>query len=237
MSAYGVTLPKSQVYEKSSLPHRGLLFLLDTARRRVPIWRRSVNAMSTENMRRVRTCKPNSVCPVACREGRAREIIIYLERPSPVASSNLPASRVRRAAVSSRAMSPGPCDAAGSCTPWGLPSRRGRPQRWCALTAPFHPLPEKRPEAQPSAGLLSVAHAITTRPSKHEATTPHRVFPLGSTVPSGVRTFLTAVRGRRSDDPVRTQNNVLHSPVLLVRRSAGRFYRSSCSFISSTVSW
>ena len=25
------------------------------------------------------------------------------------------------------------------CSGWGLPSRRGRPRRWCALTAPFHP--------------------------------------------------------------------------------------------------
>jgi hypothetical protein len=25
------------------------------------------------------------------------------------------------------------------CSGWGLPSRPGRPGRWCALTAPFHP--------------------------------------------------------------------------------------------------
>ena len=25
------------------------------------------------------------------------------------------------------------------CSEWGLPSRPGRPGRWCALTAPFHP--------------------------------------------------------------------------------------------------
>ena len=28
-----------------------------------------------------------------------------------------------------------------SCTGWGLPSFSGRPENWCALTAPFHPLP------------------------------------------------------------------------------------------------
>ena len=28
---------------------------------------------------------------------------------------------------------------ARSCSEWGLPSRSGRPERWCALTAPFHP--------------------------------------------------------------------------------------------------
>src|SRR5581483_10440237 len=25
------------------------------------------------------------------------------------------------------------------CSGWGLPSRSGHPDRWCALTAPFHP--------------------------------------------------------------------------------------------------
>jgi len=28
-----------------------------------------------------------------------------------------------------------------SCTGWGLPSFPGRPENWCALTAPFHPYP------------------------------------------------------------------------------------------------
>jgi hypothetical protein len=28
-----------------------------------------------------------------------------------------------------------------SCSPWGLPSRRGRPRRWWSLTPPFHPYP------------------------------------------------------------------------------------------------
>ena len=34
------------------------------------------------------------------------------------------------------------------CSGWGLPSRRGHPRRWCALTAPFHPyLSEERRSA------------------------------------------------------------------------------------------
>jgi len=30
------------------------------------------------------------------------------------------------------------------CSRWGLPSRPGRPGRWCALTAPFHPYRDGR---------------------------------------------------------------------------------------------
>ena len=32
-----------------------------------------------------------------------------------------------------------PIPSARPCSGWGLPSRRSRPRRWCALTAPFHP--------------------------------------------------------------------------------------------------
>jgi hypothetical protein len=41
------------------------------------------------------------------------------------------------------------------CSGWGLPSRRGHPRRWCALTAPFHPH-LWRPKV-PIGGLFSVA--------------------------------------------------------------------------------
>ena len=45
------------------------------------------------------------------------------------------------------------------CSGWGLPSRPGRPGRWCALTAPFHPyLCGAAPETGPAiGGLFSVA--------------------------------------------------------------------------------
>jgi hypothetical protein len=45
------------------------------------------------------------------------------------------------------------------CSRWGLPSRPGRPGRWCALTAPFHPyLCGAAPETGPAiGGLFSVA--------------------------------------------------------------------------------
>ena len=32
-----------------------------------------------------------------------------------------------------------PIPSSWSCSQWGLPSHSGRPECWCALTAPFHP--------------------------------------------------------------------------------------------------
>jgi len=43
------------------------------------------------------------------------------------------------------------------CSGWGLPSRRGRPRRWCALTAPFHPCLCAAPGSCAIGGLFSVA--------------------------------------------------------------------------------
>ena len=42
------------------------------------------------------------------------------------------------------------------CTGWGFPSRPGHPDRWCALTAPFHPC--RAPEG--TGGLFSVALSV-----------------------------------------------------------------------------
>jgi len=58
---------------------------------------------------------------------------IYLGPSLPTASSNLPAG-IGRAAL----------PAARSCSGWGLPSRRGHPRRWWALTSPFHPYRHER---------------------------------------------------------------------------------------------
>jgi len=53
------------------------------------------------------------------------------------------------------------------CSRWGLPSRLSCLNRWCALTAPFHPYLENRErfclEANFSGGLLSVALARSLR--------------------------------------------------------------------------
>src|SRR5206468_7730274 len=54
-----------------------------------------------------------------------------------------------------------------SCSRWGLPSRPRRRDRWCALTAPFHPCPQRRPACAGSAPvgvLLSVALSVGSRP-------------------------------------------------------------------------
>src|SRR6516225_9199528 len=52
-----------------------------------------------------------------------------------------------------------------SCSGWGLPSRPRRRDRWCALTAPFHPCPQRATEAAaPVGGLLSVALSVGSRP-------------------------------------------------------------------------
>jgi hypothetical protein len=157
----------------------------------------------------MRACKPNLVY-LWRPGGLRREVIIYLERPSPAVSSGLPApslddvERNRRitSTSSDRITEPRWNGATWPYTPWGLPGRSRRRERRCALTAPFHPLP-RRPGRR--AGLLSVARAICTEPTVSGA---DAVFPLGSTAPCGVRTFLTADadkrRPRRSDDPTRT---------------------------------
>src|SRR6266581_2890896 len=51
-----------------------------------------------------------------------------------------------------------------SCSGWGLPSRPRRRDRWCALTAPFHPCPLRAANRAPAGGLLSVALSVGSRP-------------------------------------------------------------------------
>ncbi len=71
------------------------------------------------------------------------------------------------------------------CSGWGLPSRPGRPGRWCALTAPFHPhlCPVPNPEGKrtgPSA-VCSLWHFPAGHPD----------WPLASILSSGAPTFLS----------------------------------------------
>ncbi len=63
--------------------------------------------------------------------------------------------------------------AARSCSGRGLPSRRGRPRRWWALTPPFHP---HRPEP----AVCSLWHCPAGRPG----------WPLATALLCGARTFL-----------------------------------------------
>ena len=100
---------------------------------------------------------------------RREEVVIYLGRPSPALSSGLPAPRPdQHRGVGGQP----PCrrrsahGATWPFTPWGLPGRIRHRTRRCALTAPFHPLPRRRPGVGPAigVGLLSVARAIRTAP-------------------------------------------------------------------------
>src|SRR5690606_22277193 len=76
---------------------------------------------------------------------------------------------------------------------WGLPSRRSRPRRWCALTAPFHPCLCGAPVARCPAigGLLSVA--------LYRQVTPSWLSP--APLPCGVRTFLDPPAGADGPRP------------------------------------
>ncbi len=79
---------------------------------------------------------------------------IHLGRPSPIASSNLPGSPLRRAVRAEAHYSP-----IWSCSRRGLPCRGVLPPARCALTAPFHPY--RRISA---GGIFSVALSMGSRP-------------------------------------------------------------------------
>jgi hypothetical protein len=153
-------------------------------------------------------CKPNSVCP---RSRRPRgEVIIYLERPSPAVSSGLPAPcrdacRGRLAGRLHR--HDRDFDRAGT-VPLGLTPRGvclADPVTGTAgalLPHPFTPYPDRAETEfrhRDGTALCCTCHLHRLRVRERDA-----VFPLGSTVPCGVRTFLTAApdrsRNRRSDD-------------------------------------
>ena len=75
----------------------------------------------------------------------------------------------------------------------GVASRRGRPRRWCALTAPFHPCLCGPPVSRRPAigGLLSVALNRQVAPS----------WLSPAPAPCGVRTFLDPVAGATGPRP------------------------------------
>ena len=98
----------------------------------------------------------------ACRRDSVREPVAW------VSLDGHPSLRSTRECL--RAGRPLP---ARSCSGWGLPSRSGRPERWCALTAPFHPC-RRRP------AVCSLWHFPASRLD----------WPLASTLPCGVPTFL-----------------------------------------------
>ena len=81
-----------------------------------------------------------------CDDAGASTVAIHLGRRLPDGSCGLPGDQ--------RAGRPSPVR---PCSRWGLPSRPGRPGRWCALTAPFHPCLCAGPKPVAIGGLLSVA--------------------------------------------------------------------------------
>ena len=124
---------------------------------------------TTKESSRVRFDKPNSV-----REERGAA------GPQPLQEHHLSGRSVARcvrarptrvaiwrAAISLYSRNCRACDAAWPCTPWGLPGRTCCHARRGALTSPFHPLPVPRPQSLPSAGQLSVAHAVIRGPKPH----------------------------------------------------------------------
>jgi len=86
------------------------------------------------------------------------------------------------------------CQRAGSplpvrpCSGWGLPSRPGRPGRWCALTAPFHPHLCPFPGGNRPSAVCSLWHFPAGRPD----------WPLASILPCGAPTFLSVETTPRS---------------------------------------
>jgi hypothetical protein len=167
---------------------------------------RSYSGIACRSVSRIRSARVR---------GRARageETIIYLERPSPTVSSGLPAPMTRRATScpdTSRRLG-----AAWPFTPWGLHGRSGRPERRCALTAPFHPLPRTNSGRDcsllhvPSPRLLPGRLPVRKHGALWCSDFPHRrpsyrrgQIPIKSGRLPGER------RGQRSDGPIRTLRN------------------------------
>ena len=81
-----------------------------------------------------------------------------------------------------------PVPTARPCSGWGLPSRRDRSRRWCALTAPFHPC--LCPHSRRSPGHRRSALCCPDPSDRSD-------LALASTLPCGVPTFLDPTpRGR-----------------------------------------
>ena len=88
------------------------------------------------------------------------------------------------------------------CSGWGLPSRPGRPGRWCALTAPFHPcLCLTLPTGHRRSALCC------PKPSGHPD------LALASTLPGGAPTFLSDLTITAVTRPAHRRSNVSWSVV------------------------
>ena len=148
------------------------------------------------DVRRAPACTPDSVRAAAVataalgRHLSGTAVAGGLERPTRV---------LGRAPFPTRP-EPGGADAVWPCTPWGLPSRDRRRPRWWALTPPFHPSPVPRRGGTIGWSVLCCTCRRATPPGRRSERGGAGAFPLGSTVPCGVRTFLPG-RGPRTAQP------------------------------------
>jgi len=133
----------------------------------------------------------------------SRVAAIPLGRRLPAGSSGLPGGLCRT----------GRPPPVWPCSGWGLPSRPGRPGRWCALTAPLHPYLCGAPGGASPSAVSFLWHCPAGRPD----------WVLPSTLPCGVRTFLGPVRparGRPAGSPP-----VLHASGAASDGTLARFVR------------
>ena len=212
--------------------------------------------------RNVRICKPNSVCPHPGPCPTGGETIIYLGRPSPGASSGLPAPTVRRATLCTDGVGARCCLAFHLVGFAGPPLSPGTPVRSYRTLAPVTPTAPTVAGAGWSGQDCSLLHVPSCRRSRQSSEqTIRHAFPLGSAVPCGVRTFLTAAPARigTGPDQAGTTERWPDPHATCLYRAGGkrfefgsgtgahakkrsgldrrlRFYRSRVSFISSTVS-
>ena len=144
-------------------------------------------------------CKPNSVCPPRRRRGRrargARSSIYG--RPSPAASSGLPAlQRWKRAFRWAALSGAAPVQCCWALRPVGFARPRASPRTPVRSYRTLAPLPVPVGCRQPASHRRSAFCGTSRR--FHEGHAFRRpclrasAFPLGSTAPCGVRTFLTA---------------------------------------------
>jgi len=160
--------------------------------------------------RRERDCKPDLVY----RRKLRQPPIMNLGRDLRHASCDLPGSRDEPGRFVSPNMAEttcGNCPLIWSCTWWGLPSRPGHPNRWWALTSPFHPYPlqERTPE---TSAVCFLWHFPC----------PRGRWALPTTIPCGVRTFLQAANGPAIGHP----SPVVRNHTILMPNSPGEFPKS-----------
>jgi len=108
-----------------------------------------------------------------------------------------------------------------SCTGRGLPSFSSHLENWCALTAPFHPYPDKT--------TIRAVYSLLHFPSRHRDST------LWSVLSCGVRTFLQ-VNTQRSFCLVRPIfKNLYDKGFYCIEDMKSMNYRAAPQYITEAV--